>query len=607
MSRTAARKEHLAGAHSSKAGHITSEHACDCEPGEVNVGHVDAANGTTRVEAMRLVMGKHGLKIIWLGLILMLTVYQFDNALLYNYRNYAASQFNNVAGLSTLGVVGNIVFAVFKPPLAKLSNVLGRGETYVVCVVFYLLGYILCASSSSFGTYAGGFVFANIGQTGANIMNDIVISDVSSMRWRACAISASFIPFFITPWISGFIVEGVVSPNAMGWRWGIGMFAIIMPCAASVIIGSLLFYQRKAKKEGYVAVEKMTIHEFCSQLDLGGSFLLAAGFAMFLIPFSVASLTPGRWDTGWIIALIVVGFCILIGLLFYERFVAKHPVLPARYLQNVSIVLCCLLAFFDTLGFQATHTYFYTWTVMVQNMSARDATFLNYTNGVWQAVVGLLGGYIMYKTRRYKWLIFAGAVIKLIGYGIMLRVRGANNNWVELFVVQSVQGWGSGLVEIIVIVGAQVVVPHAEMPQVTALVLLFSFFGDAVGNAIAGGIYTGTFKEALQRRLGSLATDELVQTIFESITAGVPPEGSGQKRAIDLAYSDVLLNITYVAVATSVVVVALTVFLPNLRLPETVDPLQYEGSGEDDEEGKHEESETKPSADATVLATSASH
>lgn len=113
---------------------------------------------------------------------------------MYNYRNYAASQFNNVAGLSTLGVVGNIVFAVFKPPLAKLSNVLGRGETYVVCVVFYLLGYILCASSSSFGTYAGGFVFANIGQTGANIMNDIVISDVSSMRWRAFAISASFIP-----------------------------------------------------------------------------------------------------------------------------------------------------------------------------------------------------------------------------------------------------------------------------------------------------------------------------------------------------------------------------------------------------------------------------
>ena len=111
--------------------------------------------------------------------------------MLYNYRNYAASYYNNVAGLSTLATAGNIIFAVFKPPIAKISNVIGRGETYIIVVVAYLLGYILCASSNSFGTYAGGFIFANIGQTGANIMNDIVISDISSMRWRGFAISAS--------------------------------------------------------------------------------------------------------------------------------------------------------------------------------------------------------------------------------------------------------------------------------------------------------------------------------------------------------------------------------------------------------------------------------
>lgn len=33
------------------------------------------------------------------------------------------------------------------------------------------------------------------------------------------------VQFFITPWISGLIVEDVVSPNGVGWRWGIGMFA----------------------------------------------------------------------------------------------------------------------------------------------------------------------------------------------------------------------------------------------------------------------------------------------------------------------------------------------------------------------------------------------
>lgn len=82
---------------------------------------------------------------------------------------------------------------------------------------------------------------------------------------------------------------------------------------------------------------------------------------------------------------------------------------------------------------------------------------------------------MIYKVRGYKWLLVAGSAIKLIGYGVMIRLRGADNSWAEVFVVQGIQGIGSGLLEIIVIVAAQMMVPHAEMPQVTALVLLASF------------------------------------------------------------------------------------------------------------------------------------
>lgn len=199
---------------------------------------------------------------------------------MYNYVNYATSTFNNVAGISTIGVASNIIFAVVKPPIAKLSNVIGRGEVYAICVGFYALSYILRASCNSFGTYAGGTMFASVGQTGANMMNDVIISDISSMRWRALALSASFIPCFITPWISGFIVEDVVAVDGIGWSWGIGMFALIMPFAASFIVGSLLYYQRKARKQGLVVTERMTVYEFCSQLDLGGSVLLGVGFAI---------------------------------------------------------------------------------------------------------------------------------------------------------------------------------------------------------------------------------------------------------------------------------------------------------------------------------------
>lgn len=120
-------------------------------------------------------------------------------------------------------MAGNIVFAVAKPPIAKISNVVGRAEAYSFCIGNYLLGYILCASANSFGVYAGGFIFANLGMTGANILNDIIIADITSMRSRAFAIGISFFPFLITPWVSGFIVQDVVGPGGIGWRWGIGL------------------------------------------------------------------------------------------------------------------------------------------------------------------------------------------------------------------------------------------------------------------------------------------------------------------------------------------------------------------------------------------------
>jgi hypothetical protein len=346
-----------------------------------------------------------------------------------------------------------------------------------------------------------------------------------------------------------------------------------MPFAASFIILSLLYYQRKAKKQGFVLTEKMTLYEFCSQLDLGGSILLAGGCAMFLIAFSLAATTPSKWSTGWVIALIVLGVAVLVGLVLYEGYLAKHPILPARYLRTLTIVLSCLVGALDNFGFQGTHTYLYTWAIILQDMTARTATFLTYTNGVTQAVIGLIGGAIMYKIKGYKWLLVTGAGIKLIGYGVMIRLRGANNSWGEVFVVQIIQGFGSGFVEIIIIVAAQVSVPHAEMPQVTALVLLFSFIGAAIGTAVAGGIYTGIFKDALKHRLGSLAIPALVSSVLESITKGIPPEGTAQKSAVDLAYSDVLRYITYTAVATSALVFILTLFFPNTQLPETVDPF----------------------------------
>jgi MFS family permease len=172
-------------------------------------------------------------------------------------------------------------------------------------------------------------------------------------------------------------------------------------------------------------------------------------------------------------------------------------------------------------------------------MKVREATFYTFTNGVTQCVFGIVAGFIMLKTRRYKWLLMTAVTIRLVGYGVMIRLRGANNSTAELFIVQLIQGIGSGIVQTAVLVSAQIMVPHAEMAQITALVICCSFLGSSIGASIAGGIYTGTFPDALRHHLGGDVSQELISSLINSITGVLPEWGSPERVAIDYAVSQI--------------------------------------------------------------------
>jgi hypothetical protein len=85
--------------------------------------------------------------------------------------------------------------------------------------------------------------------------------------------------------------------------------------------------------------------------------------------------------TPWIIALIIIGALVLIALPFYEKYFAVHPIIPIFYFKNATIILSCLLIATDSVGFNATHTYLYAWSVVAHNLSPTVASFYVYVNG----------------------------------------------------------------------------------------------------------------------------------------------------------------------------------------------------------------------------------
>ncbi|CAK7235035.1 hypothetical protein SCUCBS95973_009134 [Sporothrix curviconia] len=537
-------------------------------------------SGATKMEAIQAVWGKHGKAVIIAALVISMIAFEFDNSTVYTYFVYAQSNFNKISNHAALTTAGGLCFAVLKPLVAKLSD-FGRGELYPIWLAFYIVSFILCAKSSNYATYAAGYMLHMFAQTGVNTLNDILAADVSTARQRGLAVQLQFVPYVFMPFTAAFVTQSVI--NGIGWRWGIGMLAIIMPFGLAPIIISLLGYQRKAKKAGFDQRIHISAYEFFSRLDLGGMVLFSGGLALILLPATLAGTLEKGWRTNWVIACLVVGGVLLVVLPCYERFVAKHPILPIRYFKNLTIMMALAMYTLDGVALGVTHSYFYTWLIVARGYAVRNALFIYDANRAMQFLAGLLMGGIMWYTRRYKWVIVAGVAVRLIGYGLMMRMRNANAGIAEIVIIQLIQGLGSGLVGTGCFVAATVSVPHSEVAQMTSLAVCLSTLGSTIGTAIGGGIYTNYFKQELVKQLGTNGTAKLIAEVFDSITTGLPAIGTPERDGIARAYTTIVGYFTYVAFGSSVPFIAFAWFLPNKLLTdnqnivEGVEPTAIDG------------------------------
>lgn len=119
--------------------------------------------------------------------------------------------------LGTLAIVTNIIAAVSKPFIGKLSDVTSRPYMYLLTLVFYIVGYIVVAASNSVQGYIVGEVLVAIGNSGITMMNQIVVADLTPLEWRGFLSSMLSTPFIINTWFSGKIVDALVSKG--NWRW----------------------------------------------------------------------------------------------------------------------------------------------------------------------------------------------------------------------------------------------------------------------------------------------------------------------------------------------------------------------------------------------------
>lgn len=148
------------------------------------------------------------------------------------------------------------------------------------------------------------------GYTGLQLLVTIIIADLTSLRHRALFTSLISLPYIINAFVGSKIAARIVGDDtANGWRWGYGMFSIMVPVVLLPLIISLLWGERKAKKIELVPKtenEVVKIDErppiakrilgYLLDMDLLGLMLLGVGLALLLIPITLSQKAVGGWN-----------------------------------------------------------------------------------------------------------------------------------------------------------------------------------------------------------------------------------------------------------------------------------------------------------------------
>ncbi|KAK8126966.1 uncharacterized protein PG998_002725 [Apiospora kogelbergensis] len=406
--------------------------------------------------------------------------------------------------------------------------------------VFATLGLVLMAVSHDLPTFCAAYVFYTLGFGGMTYCVDVITADASKLRNRGLAYAFTSSPYIITAFAGSKASEAFY--NDVSWRWGFGCFAIVFPVVAAPLFFILKTNLRKARAQGNVVKASsqrtlvQAIWHYTVEFDALGVVLFSVGLVVFLLPFNIADAAPQGWRSGYIIAMLVVGFSMLFVFVLWETFLAPAPILNIGLIKNRTVIGACLLDATYQISYYCWSNYYPSFLQVVNGLSIAEAGYISHTFDVVSGVLLLIVGYLIRRTGRFKWLLYIAVPLYILAQGLMIYFRRPNQSVGFLVMCQIFISIGGSVFIIIEQLAILATVDHQHVAAVLALLNVVGTVGGAMGATISGAIWTNIFPGALARFLPPADLASL-DAIYEDLPTQLSYAlGSDTRVAIQEAY-----------------------------------------------------------------------
>ncbi|MFJ9411534.1 MDR family MFS transporter [Streptomyces sp. NPDC101393] len=355
------------------------------------------------------------------------------------------------------------------PLYGKLSDIYGRRIIYLVAILFFAAGSLLCGFAGSIHQLAAFRAVQGLGGGGLMSLAMTIIADITSPRERG-RYQGWFMAVFAGSSIVGPVVGGVFAGHATllgtdGWRW---IFLINLPMAAI----ALTVIMRVLRRVPHQPVRH--------RLDYGGAAALALG----VVPLLTVAEQGRSWGWGSAPALTTyaVGAVGLVVFFLVERRMGEAALLPLRLFRTRSFRLGTVLHFLVGIGMFGAMTTLPLYLQLVQGMSPMTAGFAMLPTMAANVAVTLVVGRLISRTGNFKVHLVTGVVCITAAMLAYATLRADSPMWhVSIGMLFMGAGLGASMQTMTTL--AQSEVPGRDMGAATAAVNFFRSNGGTVGAA----------------------------------------------------------------------------------------------------------------------------
>jgi MFS family permease len=373
-------------------------------------------------------------------------------------------EFNGMALFSWLIALPALGSAVATLMFGKLSDMYGRRTILLVSLGLFLAGAVLAAISTSMTFAIAARVILALGQGALAPLCFSVIGDLfepaSRAKWSGMLNLPAGIAATIAPVLGGMITE-----SSMGWR---GLFWVVAPIV--LIAGGLVA----------VGIPENTV-KVQQKVDFLGIFVMVIASAALIFGFSWLGAPDMRMLGIGLVVLSVIAWAVFIAV---EK-KAEAPILDPQVLFNRTFITAAASGFMSFFGLLGVMIYSPVFAQNVMGVSPTVSGSMLTPFSMLFAFMGIPAGFVLAKTKKYKWMYIAGYTILTAAMFIMWTFTKNTPPWLFVLITALV-GFSNGVMPTINTLVAQFAVPKRLMGVAIGAIFFFVMMGMAIAPAILG-------------------------------------------------------------------------------------------------------------------------